>query len=340
MKHTLYMTAVPALLLAFGSMLAGCDINVGGGGGDNNTFVAVTNITGAPTIAIKGRALSLSGTVEPFNATNRTIVWSGSGVSNGVFTASSVGSYMVTAAIVNGRAESVPYTRDFPIMVYEAGSSIGINPFGDDTTPIVWAVDGAGGETYVTITGSTWVAMDAGAVSDSGTYTWFIDTKTAEWKVGAGGHAGDTGIVVIRDDGTALVANLANTYSDMNGTLTRLNPALTLTGTWISGGPVFNGSYVKITAASGNFSEYLGSSGSGPWTEAVKGTYPTSGTTNPAFCTITQVNPSFVGGTNSWINWNDLSPEYKYILGNSQTFTVLVYDTKCETQGAVLLKQP
>jgi hypothetical protein len=328
------MTAMPALVLAFGSMLAGCDIN---GGGDN-AFVAVTSITGAPTIAIAGRALSLSGTVEPFNATDRTIVWTGSGVSNGLFTASSAGSYTVTATIVNGRATLVPYTRNFPITVYDAGTS-GTNPFGDDTTPVVWAVDGEGGETYVTIKDSTWVAMDAGAVSDSGTYTWFTGTKTAEWKVGAGGHAGDTGIAIIRDDGTMLVANLANAYSDMNGTLTKLNPVLTLTGTWISGGPVFNGMYVKLEAASGNLSEYLGSSGSGPWTEAVRGTYPTSGTTNPAACTITQVNPSFIGGANSWINWADLPQVYKNIFGGSPAITVLVYAAKCETQGATLLKQ-
>jgi hypothetical protein len=128
-KHTLCMTAMAALLPAFGLMVAGCDINVGGGGGGGTgTFVAVTNITNLPQIALANVALPLSGAVVPSNATNQTITWSGAGVANGVFETAAVGYYPVTATIANGASESSPYTKDFIITVYavdNTGTEVG-----------------------------------------------------------------------------------------------------------------------------------------------------------------------------------------------------------------------
>jgi hypothetical protein len=77
-KRSLFFGAL-IIVLASGFFFVGCDT----GGVNSDTFIAVTGITGVPTAAIAGNALPLSGTVEPSNATDKTIVWSGSGVSGG-----------------------------------------------------------------------------------------------------------------------------------------------------------------------------------------------------------------------------------------------------------------
>jgi hypothetical protein len=335
-KHTLCMTVMLVLLLTFG--LAGC----GEGAGDDITIVAVTGITGVPTAALVGRGLTLSGTVEPAAATNKTIVWSGSGVSNGVLTAASAGSYTVTASIANGVSSSTPYTLSFIITAYDAGTS-GTNPFGTDATPFIWVMDDTGGQVYVIIEDDEWEATAEGTLFNSGTYSRIEGTKAGQWTVGGGTYTGNTGLAIIRDDGKMLVANFANQYSDMNGTFTKLETAtnLTLEGTWKTDEP-FDSQYVKIIGNSGGFTEYISSDGS-TWRDMVKGTYPTTGTTNPAICTIDEVNTNeFTGqpGTN-WVPWNELSSAVKNnINGGSRLFTVIIYDDRCETYGITLAKQP
>ena len=139
-KHTVGMTAL--LLLTFGSILAGCDLNIGGsegGSGGGSAFVAVTGINDVPTAALAGDQLSLGGTAAPANATNKTIVWSGSGVSNGTLNAAAAGNYEVTATIANGKSSSTPYTQQFTITVYNAGTSA-TNPFGGDASPGVYPI--------------------------------------------------------------------------------------------------------------------------------------------------------------------------------------------------------
>jgi hypothetical protein len=332
-NNRFFIVGMLAVLLTFGLMLAGCDNPAGG------TFVAVTDITGVPTIAIVGNGLTLSGTIEPPGATNKTIVWSGTGVNNGVLTATSAGDYTVTATIVNGASESAPYTKNFSIKAYNAGSDSGTNPFGTNATPFIWAMDDRGGEVYAILKDSTWEAMAEGSLYNSGTYTR-IGGKAVQWTVGAGGHAGDTGLAIIGDNGKLLVANFADQYSDMNGTFTKLDTSLTSEGTWVSSAP-YDGRYVKIVAASGNFTEFLSPNGTSNWAEVVKGTYSTTaGTTNPAACTITQVNTGvFTGGADTWVAWNALSQAYKNNVGGYQTFTVIIYANKFETQGLTFQKQ-
>jgi hypothetical protein len=115
------MVAMLALLLAFGSMVVGCDNGTTDDNGDN--FVPVTNITNIPQIALVGTALELGGIVVPSNATNQTITWSGTNVTNGVFEAISEGDYTVTVTIVNGASKSSPYTKIFPIKVYNSSTA-------------------------------------------------------------------------------------------------------------------------------------------------------------------------------------------------------------------------
>ena len=87
-------------------------------------FVAVTGITEVPTTAAVEADLTLTGTVQPANATNQTIVWSvkddggtGAAISGNTFSASAPGTVTVTATIANGVALGTDYTQDFIITV-------------------------------------------------------------------------------------------------------------------------------------------------------------------------------------------------------------------------------
>ncbi len=89
-------------------------------------FTAVTTIVNVPTAATVNTPLTLTGTVVPEDATNKTIVWSladgggiatGATVENGVFQASSAGMATVLATIEDGIAAGEPYTQGFDISV-------------------------------------------------------------------------------------------------------------------------------------------------------------------------------------------------------------------------------
>ena len=87
-------------------------------------IVPVTGITGVPTTAAVGVPLTLTGTVAPSDATNKTIVWSvapgttGVTISGNTFKATAlVGFIEVHATIQNGLGEGLPYTTSFIINV-------------------------------------------------------------------------------------------------------------------------------------------------------------------------------------------------------------------------------
>jgi endo-1,4-beta-xylanase len=94
-------------------------------------FVAVTNITGVPTTATAGTALTLTGTVNPATATNKTITWSvkdagttGASISGGnTLNTTGTGTVTVTASIANGLSYG-NYTQDFDITVLVAVTGI------------------------------------------------------------------------------------------------------------------------------------------------------------------------------------------------------------------------
>ncbi|MDR2094012.1 MAG: hypothetical protein LBP76_00650 [Treponema sp.] len=351
-KGAFFVVGILAAALTFGIILAGCDnwfnpdpdpnpnpnpnsnpSDYGGGGGD--TFVAVTNITGVPTVAVKGVPLLLTGTAVPSNATNRTIVWSGAGVSDGALTATSAGSCTVTATIVNGASKSSPYTKAFTITVYDAGSG-GANPFGANETPYIWAMDNTGGSVYVTVTDTSWAATADGAPYNTGTYARIEGTeKAARWTVSEGTETGTTGLGIILENGTLLVANFVNEYSDMNGRFTKLDTDLTLEGTWETSERV-SGKYARMVVSSGEFVEYLSDNGS-DWEEIVRGTY--SGT-NPAACTFTEVNLRVYGGkVDTWKSWNELTSNQKKDFGGSETFTAIIYTNRIEVMGKFVLQK-
>ena len=87
-------------------------------------FVPVTDITNLSTTATVNIPLTLTGTVQPETATNKTITWSlksagttNATVSGNTFLATSTGTATVTATILNGLAPGTPFVKDFNITV-------------------------------------------------------------------------------------------------------------------------------------------------------------------------------------------------------------------------------
>ena len=89
-----------------------------------NLFVPVSNIVNVPTTAMAGVPLTLTATVQPGNATNKTIVWSvenagstGATIEGNIFLATDEGDAQIKATIENGLTEDTPYVQFFTIEV-------------------------------------------------------------------------------------------------------------------------------------------------------------------------------------------------------------------------------
>ena len=120
-----------ALIMTFAlimALFAGCDNPVNPDG-----FVAVNNITNVPTSGTVGN-LTLTGTVNPSNATNQTIVWSvvnlvvnsvvdvettGATISGNTLTTTAAGTVLVRATIINGVNRITNYTQLFDITIFD-----------------------------------------------------------------------------------------------------------------------------------------------------------------------------------------------------------------------------
>ena len=92
-------------------------------------FEAVESITGVSSTAVAGTDLTLSGTVLPARATNKTILWSvenvgstGATLAGSVLKTTGAGTVLVKATITNGTADGEDYTQTFSITV-GAGSN-------------------------------------------------------------------------------------------------------------------------------------------------------------------------------------------------------------------------
>ena len=91
----------------------------------NPAFVAVANVAGVPTTATAGTPLTLTGTVVPSDATNKTIVWSvqsagttGATITGGnTLNTTAAGTVTVRATIASGATATADYTQDFNITV-------------------------------------------------------------------------------------------------------------------------------------------------------------------------------------------------------------------------------
>ncbi|MCL2416690.1 MAG: leucine-rich repeat protein [Bacteroidales bacterium] len=94
-------------------------------------FVAVANITNVPTTATAGTPLTLTGTVNPSDAINQTIVWSvqdagttGATINGNTLNTTSAGTVTVRATIANGATATTDFTQDFNITVTADPTSI------------------------------------------------------------------------------------------------------------------------------------------------------------------------------------------------------------------------
>jgi len=91
----------------------------------NAAFVAVANVASVPATATAGTPLTLTGTVVPSDATNKTIVWSvqsagttGATITGGnTLNTTAAGTVTVRATIASGATATTDYTQDFNISV-------------------------------------------------------------------------------------------------------------------------------------------------------------------------------------------------------------------------------
>ena len=91
--------------------------------GLRTAFVAVTGISGVPATTTVG-TLTLTGTVKPDNATNKTIVWSvvsagttGATINGIILNTTAAGTVKVRASIKKGASDTTNYIQDFVITV-------------------------------------------------------------------------------------------------------------------------------------------------------------------------------------------------------------------------------
>ncbi|MDR2477386.1 MAG: leucine-rich repeat domain-containing protein, partial [Treponema sp.] len=184
------------------------------------SFVPVTSILGVPSSAIVGTALTLTGTVEPADATNKTIRWSvktdgntagGTITGTNTLNTTQAGSVTVIAAIVNGTSGGTAFTTEFTIMVttsiikntadlaaYLAAESGGKSA----NSPIPVAMD-------LALTETNW--KDILDILDSGGKYVFLDLSACK-KSGSGGGglraSGDFDPISDIDTGKGNIVNL------------------------------------------------------------------------------------------------------------------------------------
>jgi len=165
------------IIAAIGFSIAGCDNGSNNedpnlSGGDDktdtfvddktNTFVPVTNITDVPTTSALGIALTLTGTVVPDNATNKTISWSVvsgmASVKGSTLNAFLTGQVTVKATIANGTAQGTNFSKDFNITVSGGVSAIYGVAYGNGRFVAVGGPLGSEKQIAYSDDGVTWTA--------------------------------------------------------------------------------------------------------------------------------------------------------------------------------------
>jgi len=197
---------IVSLLTAF--LLAGCENGATGNVGASepvktDVFVPVTNITGVKTTVVVG-TVSLSGTVVPSNATNKTIRWfllsdedTEATIDGNKLTTKAKGTVVVRAIIYDGIADGVRYIKNFTITVdpfvpvtsitssFSSSSKVGelyldgtVKPADATYTDILWSIKDRGTTNAIIRGGDTITTYDAGTLWVTATVT----NGTAEGK--------------------------------------------------------------------------------------------------------------------------------------------------------------
>ncbi|GHU36268.1 hypothetical protein FACS1894105_06340 [Clostridia bacterium] len=217
-------------------------------------FVAVTNITGVPSIMTAETPLNLSSTVEPTNATNKIITWSvfsaggtGAAISGSTLTATTAGSITVRATITNGLTAASEYTQNFSVTVNAAPPTTYAVTVNSGTANTTTAVAGAN----VTITADTppngqqfknWTTASSGvtftnANSANTTFTMPANavTVTANFEPIPPATIAVTG-VTLNQSSLSLYSNTTPNTATLTATVVPAN-ATVKTVTWTSGNP-------------------------------------------------------------------------------------------------------
>jgi hypothetical protein len=196
MKKKLALSTMLVCLLALGFI--SCDNGTTSDNPPPPSFVAVTSISGVQTSGVKNTVVTLTGTVNPADATNKTIVWvvksagtTGATITDGnKLNTTASGTVEVTATISNGLTSSSNFTQDFNISITDSfvpvasisgvptSGTVGtaltltgtVNPNNATNQSIVWAVKTAG-TTGATINGSTLNTTSSGTVTVTASIT-------------------------------------------------------------------------------------------------------------------------------------------------------------------------
>jgi endo-1,4-beta-xylanase len=149
-------------------------------------FVPVTNITLANSTTTAGTSLTLSGTVAPSNATNKTITWSlvgtgttaaGATVSGNQVSATGAGTVVVRATIANGATATTPYTQTFNITVNAAAPALTVSPgsisYGAEATATSGFII-TSNVSWTISSDQSWCTIQQNVYSGSGNRTLFV----------------------------------------------------------------------------------------------------------------------------------------------------------------------
>jgi hypothetical protein len=156
----------------------------------HGALIPVSTITNIPSQATVGIPLTLTGTVNPANASNKVVTWlvvnagtTGAVIVGDSLIASAVGPVSVQAVIANGTAVGVNYTQSVTIQVTalvpatditgvpattNAGASVALNgtvlPAEASNRNIIWSINNPG-TTGASIAGNVLLTASAGTVS-------------------------------------------------------------------------------------------------------------------------------------------------------------------------------
>jgi M6 family metalloprotease-like protein len=178
-------------------------------------FVPVADILNVPYETMMGDSLPLSGTVLPFNAANKSIIWgvkeagaTGASIDGNVLHTTAPGIAVITATVADGTAPGTPFSKDFTVTVEAPFISVTditdvpgqamphtpltlsgtVLPLNATKQDIIWSVKDAG-STGATIAGGVLTATATGTVTITATVEGGQPGKV---KIAAGGsHTAD-----------------------------------------------------------------------------------------------------------------------------------------------------
>ena len=245
-------------------------------------FVAVSDITGVPNATEAGKALTLTGTVAPTGATNKTIVWSvadagttGATISGNTLNTTAAGTAKVKATIANGATATTPYTKEFTITVSAAFVAVtNITLANTETTEgVPLTLNGTVTPTTATNKNITW-SVKSGPATISGGNT--LNTSAA----------GTVVVTATITNGTAVGTNYTKDFNiTVNAAYVPTPPVITTPAGALTSGNV-NSAYSVTLAATNSPTSWAVASGSLPAglslnnSGVISGTPTTAGTFN------------------------------------------------------------